>query len=242
MAQYYGLFKLNSCIFLCKFKAGGVEGEEVDLQEVSGVGVDAGEELYHFGGLHGGDNSGERSEHTSCRAWCEAALARGIGEEIAVGRGAGWWKRHHLSYELPNSARHTWLAEAMSRVGHKIFGRRVVGTLDHHVISGKKLCSILPREHPVVSLNCDAGIDLMQTSLEHIGFRLSKVALGVGKLTLQIGEPHGVEVDDADTPYARRGEIHGTDAAQRSGTHDKHRAVKQSALPLCPYFVKHDGA
>ena len=78
MAQYYGLFKLNFCIFLRNFQAGGGEGVQVDLQEVSGAGVDAGEELYHFGGLHGGDNSGEWSEHSSCRAWREAALARGV--------------------------------------------------------------------------------------------------------------------------------------------------------------------
>ncbi len=126
MAQYYGLFKLNFCIFLRNFQAGGGEGVQVDLQEVSGAGVDAGEELYHFGGLHGGDNSGEWSEHSSCRAWREAALARGIGEEVAIGGGTGWRKCHHLTYELPHSARHTWLAEAMCRVGHKIFGRRIV--------------------------------------------------------------------------------------------------------------------
>jgi hypothetical protein len=87
-------------------------------------------------------------------------------------------------------------------------------------------------EELLVQVDLHQRVDLAHRVACTLRLGPADVALPVDDLTLQVRLVDDVEVDDAESAHAGRGEVHQRGRAEAAGTYAQHSGVLQPLLPI----------
>ena len=81
-------------------------------------------------------------------------------------------------------------------------------------------------------------VDIVDAVRCGLDLRAADVLVAVQELALQVGDVHGVEIDDAQRAHAGCGQVHRRGAAQPAGADEEHLALQQLDLAGLAHFLE----
>src|SRR5439155_14075580 len=113
-----------------------------------------------------------------------------------------------------------------------------VRAVQHRVVLAGELGGIVRAQHDDVLGAAHLGVEVVHALRGRVDLRPPHVARVVQELSLEVRDIDPVEIDDAQRPHARRGEIHRRRRPQSAGPYAEDLRIQQLALSRRPDLRK----
>ncbi len=125
-------------------------------------------------------------------------------------------------------------------VGDEVARGEIVGAVGDHIVGGDQVGSVVGGEPDRMGLDRDMGVDPADGFRRALDLETTDRLGVVDHLPLEIGERHGVVVDDAERAHAGRGKVLDHRRAKTAGADNQHPRALELLLAGTADIGEHD--